>query len=126
MRPIRVGIVSCCGLGAGIGTAEISGIVPRRDIVGAWLLPSAYLVLLGILLTLLCTLCLIAVFGSPGRRDRALAVLCVLLGRVIPPVPPEDGPQAIRQERQGAPPTDQETNCVAPVSRNPSSPAPGH
>lgn len=124
MRPIRVGIVSCCALASGIGTAELSGIVPGRDTIGAWLLPSAYLVVLGILLILLCSLCLIAVFGSPGRRGWALAVLCVLLDRKVPPVPPDDGPHAIGRRHQGTPVNVQEANCVEPVSRNPASPAP--
>jgi hypothetical protein len=90
MRPIRVGVLSCCTVSGGIGTAMLSRIVYSHAVSGVWLLPYAYLGLLGILLALLCSLCLVAVFGSSDRRGWALAVLCVLLGRNVPPIPEAD------------------------------------
>jgi hypothetical protein len=87
MHPIRVGVLSCCTISGGIGTAMLSHLAHPHAASGVWLLPYAYLGVLGILLALLCSLCMMAVFGSPRRRGWALAVLCVLLGRNVPRIP---------------------------------------
>jgi hypothetical protein len=98
MRPIRVGALSCCTVGGGIGTAMLSHLVYPHAPGGIWLLPYACSAMLGILIILLCSLCLVAVFGSLGRQGWALAVLCLLLGRNVPrlPVADEDDMAGIR------------------------------
>jgi hypothetical protein len=102
MRPLRVGVLSCCTVGGGIGTAMLSHLANPHVPAGIWLLPYAYSVVLAILLILLCSLCVIAVFGSPGRQGRALVVLCVLLGREVPRLPAADADNSADIGNNGA------------------------
>jgi hypothetical protein len=99
-------MLSCCAFGGGISTAAISRLFSVRGTTGAWLLPFAYFAVLGVLLALLCSLSLMAVFGSAARKGWALAVLCVLLGRSVPPVPVEGQPRTTATDNKEQPPSE--------------------
>jgi hypothetical protein len=102
MRPLRAGVTSCCLVGGGVGTVMMSRLASVHGQGGGYArcLPVAYFSLLGLLATLVCSLCFVAVFGSPGRKGWALAVLCVLLNRPVPSVPTEAGADEAKRNDQ--------------------------